>query len=96
VSSGRRITFALVGLVLLAVIGYLVKGHTGHSDPHDGNHGAPASGLPTRLLPVLPAQVGHIYRLIEPGGSPTSLTVGFQLCGTQDGLRFCANAAMPS
>lgn len=30
-SSGRRITIALVGLVLLAVIGWLVKDAAGHA-----------------------------------------------------------------
>jgi hypothetical protein len=36
VSSGRRITVALVGLVLLAVIGWLATGlgHGGHSEQH--------------------------------------------------------------
>jgi hypothetical protein len=38
VSSGRRITAALVGLVLLAVIGWLATGlgHDGHGDRHGG------------------------------------------------------------
>jgi hypothetical protein len=35
VSSGRRITIALVALVLLAVLGYVIKGpndHRGHAN----------------------------------------------------------------
>jgi hypothetical protein len=40
VSSGRRITVALVGLVLLAVIGWLATG-LGHAD-HGNDHGRPA------------------------------------------------------
>ena len=39
-SSGSRITVALVGLVLLAVIGWLVNGLT-HAD-HSGDHSRPA------------------------------------------------------
>jgi hypothetical protein len=40
VSSGRRITVALVGLVLLAVIGWLATG-MGHSDHSGDRHGTP-------------------------------------------------------
>jgi ribonuclease T1 len=74
VSSGRRITYALVGLVLLAVIGWLVKGHSGHSGSDNGSStsggSAPGagSGLPTTGMSVLPAQVRQTYDLIEAGG----------------------------
>jgi hypothetical protein len=39
VSSGRRITIALVGLVLLAVVGYLVNG-IDHDHKGTGGHGS--------------------------------------------------------
>lgn len=74
-SSGRRITFALVGLVLLAVVGWLVKEHSGHSAPTNSNisHSGTSvpgsgSGLPVDAMSTLPAQVGQTYRLIVAGG----------------------------
>lgn len=71
-SSGRRITFALVGLVLLAVIGWLVKEHSGHSDPTNSGSGTSvpgsSSGLPVDAMSALPTQVGQTYRLIVAGG----------------------------
>jgi hypothetical protein len=42
VSSGRRITIALVGLVLLAVIGYLATG-LGHNGNDKGSGTGPTT-----------------------------------------------------
>lgn len=67
-SSGRRISIALVGLVLLAVVGWMVKGA---ADGSPGPvHGSPASVSRSAETPlsVLPAQAGNTYRLIVAGG----------------------------
>ncbi|HEY3753073.1 MAG TPA: hypothetical protein VGL80_28120 [Pseudonocardiaceae bacterium] len=54
--SGKRITVALVGLVLLAVIGWLAKDLTGHGvrDSHGGGS-VPASTAPASTAPVSPS-----------------------------------------
>ena len=74
-SSGRRISIALVGLVLLAAIGWVIKGSSGGSSspPHPGTSTATsvpgsASGLPMRPLSALPVQAAQTYRLILAGG----------------------------
>jgi ribonuclease T1 len=68
VSSGRRISIALVGLVLLAVVGWIVKGAAGGSPPP----GPPASGTVSRStetpLSSLPPQAATTYRLVLAGG----------------------------
>lgn len=62
-SSGRRITFALIGLVVLAAVGWLVNGATGSSaQPR------PAAASATQLLSALPPEATATYRLILAGG----------------------------
>jgi hypothetical protein len=58
VGSGKRITVALVGLVLLAVIGWLAKDLTGHGvrDSHGGGS-VPASTVPASTAPASTAPV---------------------------------------
>ncbi|WP_026423070.1 ribonuclease domain-containing protein [Actinokineospora inagensis] len=56
--SRRRITVALVGLVLLVVAGWVIRG-LGHSD--QGNAGPVA-------LSTLPAEAAATWHLIERGG----------------------------
>jgi ribonuclease T1 len=68
VSSRRRITVALVGLVLLGVIGWLVKDLTGGSSAHPVTVPGASSGLPVEPISALPAQVGQTYQLIRKGG----------------------------
>jgi ribonuclease T1 len=78
VRSGRRITVALVALVVLAVLGYLITDLTGHSTTGSGAStgasgssavpGASASGLKVQPLSGLPSQAGQTYRLIQAGG----------------------------
>jgi hypothetical protein len=50
VSSGRRITIALVGLVLLAVVGYLVT-DLGHGRSGHGGPGSPTTVSITATTP---------------------------------------------
>jgi ribonuclease T1 len=78
VGSRKRITLALVGLVVLVLAGWLVK--TGTSDdtpssspPPRSSSGAAAvpgsdSGLPVTPLSQLPAQAGVTWQLIVKGG----------------------------
>lgn len=64
--SSRRITVALVGLVVLVLAGWFVRDMV-----VDGDADAPpgtGSGLPVRALSELPNEVEGTWRLIERGG----------------------------
>ena len=70
----RRITFALVGLIVLVLIGWLVKdlatGSTpapAHSSTSQSVPGA-SSGLPVKPLSALPPQAATTWKLIQAGG----------------------------
>ncbi|GAA3560399.1 ribonuclease domain-containing protein [Amycolatopsis ultiminotia] len=76
----RRITAALVGLLVLVLGGWLVKestggpdtppapaGVTGAAEP-GGKVAGSASGLPVKPLSALPAQAGDTWQLIRRGG----------------------------
>ena len=69
-SSGRRISIALAGLVLLAAIGWLIKGAATGSPASTSSGGVPgaSSGLPVKALSSLPVQAGQTYKLILAGG----------------------------
>ena len=59
--SSRRITIALIGLVVLVVVGWTVRELV--------TDDAPAGpGLPVRALSSLPAEAAGTWRLIEKGG----------------------------
>ncbi|HVV09338.1 ribonuclease domain-containing protein [Amycolatopsis sp.] len=60
-SSRRRITVALVGLIVLVVGGWLVK------DLGGGDSGS-GTGMRTESLSQLPAEAGQTWRLIQRGG----------------------------
>ncbi len=59
--SSRRITVALVGLVVLVLAGWFVQSRVAGDDP------APA-GLTERPLSELPAEAADTWELIERGG----------------------------
>jgi ribonuclease T1 len=61
VGSSRRITVALIGLIVLVVAGWTVR----ELVTDDASGGA---GLPVRALSELPAEAGSTWRLIEKGG----------------------------
>jgi ribonuclease T1 len=61
VGSSRRITFALVGLIVLVVAGWFVRELVTDAD-------VPGSGMPVRALSELPAEAAGTWRLIEKGG----------------------------
>ena len=68
-NSRRRITAALVGLLMLVTGGWL--GHHALADPPTGGHPvavASAGGLPVRALSKLPPQAAHVWELIQQGG----------------------------
>jgi ribonuclease T1 len=75
VRSRRRITAALVGLVALALVGWLVREHVVDGGPAPS---APVSavstvpgadsGIPVRPLSALPPEAAATLRLIEQGG----------------------------
>ncbi|EOD66408.1 ribonuclease domain-containing protein [Amycolatopsis vancoresmycina] len=78
----RRITAALIGLLVLVLGGWLVKDNLGGSSspgtPSSTSAGAPAkggaavpgtdSGLPVKALSALPPQASDTWKLIEAGG----------------------------
>ncbi|WP_439382245.1 ribonuclease domain-containing protein [Amycolatopsis lexingtonensis] len=79
----RRITAALIGLLVLVLGGWLVKdavggGSTSPSTSPSTSASAPAkgsatvpgsdSGLPVKALSALPAQAADTWKLIEKGG----------------------------
>lgn len=64
--SSRRITVALVGLVVLVLAGWFVRDLTGGADT--GAVPGADSGLPVRALSELPAEAEGTWRLIERGG----------------------------
>lgn len=73
--SRKRITVALVGLVVLVVVGWLVKTSTGDSSPSPSAPAASSgavpgegSGLPVKALTTLPAQAAQTWQLIVKGG----------------------------
>jgi guanyl-specific ribonuclease Sa len=63
VGSSRRITVALIGLVVLVLAGWFTQSQlTGEPAP------PPAAGMPERALSELPPEAGETWRLIERGG----------------------------
>lgn len=67
-TSRRRITLALIGLVVLVLGGWLVK-EVGGTGTGAGTGTAPSSaGLPTRALSTLPPEAAQTWKLIEKGG----------------------------
>jgi ribonuclease T1 len=63
VGSSRRITFALVGLVVLVLAGWFTQSQlTGDEPP------PPATGMQERALSDLPAEAADTWQLIERGG----------------------------
>ena len=76
--SRRRITIALIGLVLVAGVGWLGHDLSAHqvSEPPRGatdqalvlDLPGSRSGLPVRPMSALPLQVAATYRLVRAGG----------------------------
>ncbi|MBB4904673.1 ribonuclease domain-containing protein [Actinophytocola algeriensis] len=82
--SSRRITLALVGLVVLVLAGWFTQSQlTGDAPPPSGSSssgsspgsssetadsGQPSSGMPERALSDLPAEAADTWQLIEQGG----------------------------
>jgi ribonuclease T1 len=62
VGSSRRITLALVGLVVLVLAGWFVQ------DRLAGSENGAENGLPVRALSELPDEAEGTWRLIERGG----------------------------
>lgn len=60
--SSRRITVALVGLVLLVLAGWLVRVQLTDEPP------PPSDGMQVSALSELPAEATDTWRLIEQGG----------------------------
>lgn len=59
--SSRRITVALVGLVVLVLAGWFTQSQLTDAPP-------PATGMRERALSDLPAEAGDTWQLIERGG----------------------------
>jgi guanyl-specific ribonuclease Sa len=65
VGSSRRITVALIGLIVLVVAGWAVRELVTGDGPGASGRG---SDLPVRALSALPAETAGTWRLIEKGG----------------------------
>jgi len=65
--SRKRITFALIGLVVLVVAGWLIRDASSESSPGSSLPGH-ESGLPVTALSQLPPEATATWRLIEQGG----------------------------
>ncbi|MCI2420975.1 ribonuclease N [Saccharopolyspora sp. K220] len=63
-TSRKRISVALAGLIALVVIGWFVRDYVGTQQEVPGAQ----SGLPVRELSALPPEVGQTWRLITKGG----------------------------
>lgn len=59
--SSRRITYALIGLVVLVLAGWFTQAQLTDEPP-------PSSGLHERALSDLPAEAAETWQLIEQGG----------------------------
>lgn len=70
-TSRRRISVALVGLIALVVIGWFVRGYvdldSGSATQQRAVPGA-ESGLPVKQLSTLPPEAGQTWQLIVKGG----------------------------
>jgi ribonuclease T1 len=66
VTSRRRITVALVGLIVLVLGGWLVKDLSGSSSGSSAGSGT--ATLPAVALSSLPAEATQTWKLIESGG----------------------------
>ncbi|WP_406692337.1 ribonuclease domain-containing protein [Saccharopolyspora sp. ID03-671] len=67
-SSRKRITSALVGLVALVVLGWFGKDVVADSPTSTEVPGAGQSGLQVQQLSKLPPEAGKTYQLIVKGG----------------------------
>lgn len=78
--SSRRITVALVGLVLLVLAGWFVQSQlTGEPSP-------PSSGMQERALSDLPPEATDTWRLIEAGGPFPHPDDDGKVFGNREGL----------
>jgi ribonuclease T1 len=71
--SRRRITLALIGLVVLVVVGWFIRDATTEDSappPASGSSAVPGqeSGLQVKALSSLPAEATDTWRLIERNG----------------------------
>ncbi|CAM4059366.1 ribonuclease domain-containing protein [Kibdelosporangium persicum] len=66
--SRKRITFALIGLVVLVVAGWLIRDASSGSSPGPAHLPGHDSGLPVTALSQLPPEATATWRLIEKGG----------------------------
>ncbi|MFI9380189.1 ribonuclease domain-containing protein [Kutzneria sp. NPDC052558] len=77
-TSRRRITFALVGLIVLVLAGWLIRDlSTGSGSPAPTTSSSAASagavpgassGLPVKALSTLPKEAAATWKLIQQGG----------------------------
>ncbi|MET9231350.1 ribonuclease domain-containing protein [Lentzea sp. NPDC003310] len=78
-SPGRRLTFALVGLIALVVVGWFVKDNTSSAPPDTTKPVVTSaaqgetvpgsnSGLDVQALSKLPAEAAKTWKLIEANG----------------------------
>ena len=81
--SSRRITYALIGLVILVVAGWFVQDRLTADDPPPAD---PGSSSQERPLSGLPAEAAETWRLIEAGGPFRHPSDDGKVFGNREGL----------
>ncbi|PRX47238.1 ribonuclease [Prauserella shujinwangii] len=66
--SRRRISAALLGLIVLVLIGWLIQDVLADDTTRTGTLPGAESGLPVEALSSLPPEAGRTWTLIEQGG----------------------------
>jgi ribonuclease T1 len=81
VGSSRRITYALVGLVVLVLAGWFTQSQLTDEPPP-----SPSSGIEERALTELPPEAADTWRLIERGGPFPHPEDDGKVFGNREGL----------
>jgi ribonuclease T1 len=81
VGSSRRITFALVGLVVLVLAGWFTQSWLTDEPPSP-----PATGMQERALTELPPEATETWQLIERGGPFPHPEDDGKVFGNREGL----------
>jgi guanyl-specific ribonuclease Sa len=86
VGSSRRITLALVGLVVLVLAGWFTQSQLTDEPPPPSQSSQSQSGMRERALSDLPAEAAVTWQLIERGGPFPHPEDDGKVFGNREGL----------